>query len=134
VADRSKLLFVVEDDANVLLMTSLILKRLGYEVRVFSTGEDALDALGVLLPRSVLCDFNLPGIDGLEVLKRVQQQAPEVDRVMVTGNTSAPEVQAGLDAGTVQVVLEKPFSIKSLCHSLYLVERGTTGRIFRYKH
>jgi len=134
VAGRSKLLFLVEDDANVLLMTSLILARLGYSVKKFTSGEEALAAIGVLGPHIVVCDFNLPDLTGVEVLDAIRQRAPSVFRVMVTGNAGDASVQSGLDSATVQVLLEKPFSIKSLCEALFLVERGETGRVFRYKH
>ena len=133
-AGQPKLLFVVEDDTNVLLMTSMILQRLGFSVKKFTTGEDALDALGVQRPFAVLCDFNLPGDNGIQVLTKVRDREPEVFRVLVTGNTGAEPIQAGLDDAAAQVLLEKPFSIKSLCHALFMVARGTTGRVFRYQH
>jgi len=132
-ASKSKLLFLIEDDPNVLLMTSMILQRLGYDVIKFENGEEALKALQVKRPHTVMCDFNLPGKHGVDVLEQVRVMVPSAFRILVTGNVGSDSVRAGLEAASAQALLEKPFSIKSLCQALYRVEQGISGRTFKYK-
>jgi CheY-like chemotaxis protein len=71
--EGSSPVLVVEDDADTRALLVARIERLGYRVRAVSTGEDALAAASVgAVPRLVVLDLLLPGIDGWEVLRRLR--------------------------------------------------------------
>ena len=63
---------VVDDEANIADLVGLYLDREGYRVVKAATGEAGVDAVAQHRPRLVVLDVGLPGIDGLEVCKRIR--------------------------------------------------------------
>ena len=101
---------VVEDDpANRVLLTRL-LERAGYRALTANDGPSGLAAAFELAPDIVLLDVGLPGMDGLEICRRLRADARTVALpvVLLTGRTSVDDVVAGLDAGADDF-LAKPF-------------------------
>jgi len=77
-------IFVVDDDRHYCRLLSYRLdKNPDYEVRTFPSGEEALEALGEK-PDLILLDIMMPGIDGIEVLRRVREQSPRQAVIMVS--------------------------------------------------
>ncbi len=77
-------LFVVDDDQHYARLLSYRLdKEDDHEVEVFHSGEDVLDHLGDA-PDLVLLDIMMPGIDGIETLKRIKKQRPDLPVVMIS--------------------------------------------------
>lgn len=94
------IVFVVDDEPNVLRTVGDLLAT-EYEVHRFGTGEDALYALERVWPDVVLLDVLLPGIDGIEVCRRMKQRAGDVPLpvVLVTALDSTADRMRGLTAG-----------------------------------
>ena len=70
-----KSILLVDDSSTVLLSTSSILAKAGYEVAKASSGEDGLSQLkGALRPNLIITDLNMPGMNGIEFIKQVRQQ------------------------------------------------------------
>jgi CheY-like chemotaxis protein len=65
-------ILIVDDNAQNLKLARVILATEGYEVRTASDAEDALRVLSVFTPRLVLMDLQLPGMDGLELTRRLK--------------------------------------------------------------
>ncbi len=108
-------ILVVDDEEDIRELVQLNLGREGYKVLPCETGEQALDLAFSKLPDLIILDLMLPGIDGLEVCKRLKgdsrtQQTPVV---MLTAKGEEADVVAGLELGADDYVT-KPFSGKVL--------------------
>jgi putative two-component system response regulator len=115
---------IVEDDpANRVLLTRL-LERAGYRPSSAADGPSGLATVLELAPDVVLLDVELPGMDGLEICRRLRADPRTVALpvVLLTGRTSVDDVAAGLDAGADDF-LAKPFHEAELLARLRSVRR-----------
>ncbi|MBA7707086.1 Sensor histidine kinase RcsC [subsurface metagenome] len=81
----SKLL-IIDDEEGIRKVLSLSLASDGYEVSTASGGEEGVEKCKHELPQLVLTDIKMPGIDGIEVLKRVKESNPDSEVIMITGH------------------------------------------------
>ena len=80
-----KKVLVVDDDVSIInLLTDLIPKVLKHEIYLTLTGEEALKILKENSPDVVLLDMQLPGIDGIQVLKIIRQEYPDTKVLVIT--------------------------------------------------
>ena len=105
-------ILVVDDDPLLAAALRRPLAYEGFEVEVAVSGEEALGRALDHPPDLVILDVLLPGIDGLEVCRRLRQ-AGEVAVLMLTARTEVPERVAGFEAGADDY-LTKPFAFKEL--------------------
>jgi DNA-binding response OmpR family regulator len=103
---------VADDDATVAEVVSRYLEREGFSVEVVSDGETALDRAMSHPPHLLVLDLMLPGIDGLEVCRRLRALAP-VPVIMLTAKGDEADRVIGLELGADDYVA-KPFSPKEL--------------------
>lgn len=106
---------VVDDDFMVARVHAAYIARTpGFAVSgVAHTGTEALGAVAQLHPDLVLLDIYLPDINGLEVLRRLHDDAPDVDVLVVTAAAEVDTVRAALRGGVVNYLL-KPFPYDAL--------------------
>lgn len=111
---KSKII-VVEDEADILDVIEYNLTREGYKVLGFRDGEQGLEAIQGEEPQLVLLDLMLPGIDGIEICKKVKEDpvTRDVPVIMITAKTEESDVVLGLGVGADDYV-SKPFSPKEL--------------------
>jgi two-component system phosphate regulon response regulator PhoB len=104
---------VVDDEPDMVDLIRLALKGDGYRIETAFDGQAALRRLHEQRPALVLLDWRLPGMDGLEVCRRLRADADvalsEIPVVLVTGMSGSENVAAGFDAG-VSDYLTKSFS------------------------
>jgi len=105
--------FVVEDDETIALGVVNALQREQYRVSVFDNGEAALSEAEFDAPDLVLLDIMLPGMDGLEVLRRLKSISPEVQVILLTAKGEELDKVIGLELGADDYVA-KPFSLREL--------------------
>ena len=115
---------VVDDSKAVRMILAKTLKELGFEVREAANGREALEVIEAekTAVTLVLADWNMPEINGLELLKRLRQN-PELSSlvvVMVTTETELDQMAAALEAGANEYVM-KPFTKDILVEKLQLV-------------
>ena len=115
---------VVDDSRAVRMILARTLKELGFEVREAANGREALEVIETekTAVSLVLADWNMPEINGLELLKRLRQK-PELASlvvVMVTTETELDQMAAALEAGANEYVM-KPFTKDILVEKLQLV-------------
>jgi DNA-binding response OmpR family regulator len=103
---------VVEDDLTVAEVVLAYLRRAGYEVEHAADGFAALDAAAAHRPDLVVLDLMLPGLDGLEVCRRLQENGP-IAVIMLTALGSENDRVLGLEVGADDYVT-KPFSPREL--------------------
>ena len=111
---KSKII-VVEDEADILDVIEYNLTREGYKVLGFRDGEQGLEAIRGEEPQLVLLDLMLPGIDGIEICKKVKEDpvTRDVPVIMITAKTEESDIVLGLGVGADDYV-SKPFSPKEL--------------------
>jgi len=96
---------LVEDDPAAREGLELALRRLGYGVRCAVTGEAALEGLGGAAADVVVLDVMLPGLDGLEVCRRLRRRS-EVPVIMLTARGGDLDIVGGLEAGADDYVVK----------------------------
>ena len=108
-------IIVVEDEADILDVIEYNLTREGYKVLGFRDGEQGLEAIRGEDPQLVLLDLMLPGMDGIEICKKVKEDpvTRDVPVIMITAKTEESDVVLGLGVGADDYV-SKPFSPKEL--------------------
>jgi two-component system OmpR family response regulator len=121
-------ILVVEDE---LKMASLLRRGLveeGHAVDLARTGDDALWMAGAAEYDAIVLDLMLPGVDGLEVCRRVRESGVWAPVLMLTARDAVADRVAGLDAGADDY-LAKPFSFAELVARLRaLMRRGSSER------
>jgi two-component system response regulator AtoC len=104
---------VIDDDPGVRDYLEALVSRQGYEVAAVETGEEALASLDRVRPDLVTLDVVLPGMDGLETLRRLKQRLPELPVVMLSGHGQARTIVEAMRLGASDF-LRKPFEVEEL--------------------
>jgi two-component system response regulator MprA len=105
---RMPRVLVVDDDPQVVRLLRVNLELEGYDVVSASDGQQALDAVDADSPDLVVCDVMMPGMDGVEVVRRLRADNKTVPVVMLSAKAMRSDMRAGLDAGANEYVT-KPF-------------------------
>ncbi|HEU5450491.1 MAG TPA: hybrid sensor histidine kinase/response regulator [Terriglobales bacterium] len=106
-------ILVVDDERNVLLTVQAILQQEGYDVDAVGDGASAVRAIHDRHYDLVLTDLKMPGLDGLAVLREVQQRSPDTVTVMMTGYGSVGTAVEAVQAGALEYLL-KPTEVPDL--------------------
>ena len=127
-------ILVVDDDPGVRSALDRALRLDGYEVTSVADGEAALTSLAVAPPDAVVLDLGLPGIDGLEVARRMRVAGDDTPVLMLTARDAVHDRVLGLDAGADDYVV-KPFALAELEARLRALLRrrpADTGESLRF--
>lgn len=114
-------ILVVEDERSISEVVSLYLTRAGYQVRTVHDGVAALKALAVQKPDLVVLDLMLPGVDGLEITRRLRAEG-DTPIIMLTARKEETDRILGLEMGADDYVT-KPFSPQELVSRVRAVLR-----------
>jgi DNA-binding NtrC family response regulator len=106
-------LLVAEDEANLRLVIQKELQRLGYRVQVAPDGEEALRRLEEGNVDVLLCDINMPRMDGMELLRRVHERPNPPEVIMLTGHATVETAIEAMKLGAYDY-LSKPYRITEL--------------------
>lgn len=115
-------ILLAEDDTDIQLIARLALRRAGFEVSVAGDGEQALAAVAANRPDAVLLDWMMPGVDGLEVCRRLKAAPETADLpiVFLTAKSQSSEIERGLALGAVGYIT-KPFDALTLGRDLHTI-------------
>src|SRR4051812_22309437 len=105
-------ILVVDDDASLAKMLSIVLRQEGFDSELCGRGDKALGVFHDYRPDLVLLDLMLPGRDGIEVCKQIRAESG-VPIVMLTAKGDTVDVVVGLESGADDYVV-KPFKPKEL--------------------
>jgi two-component system response regulator MtrA len=121
----SSRILVVDDDQAIAEMVGIVLRGKGFEVITTVDGASALEAFDRVGPDLVLLDLMLPGMDGIEVCRRLRRQSG-VPIIMLTARSDTADVVEGLEAGADDY-LTKPFDTDELVARIKARVRRTTA-------
>jgi signal transduction histidine kinase len=120
----SEAILVIDDDYAMRLSCRKILEKAGFRVQTFEDGARGLEALSSVKPGLIVVDLKMPGVSGLEVVKRVHEMDPEIILVVITGYATIDTAVEAMKCGAYDF-LPKPFSPDEL---RLIVHRGLERR------
>lgn len=104
---------VIDDEKNIRVSLQSILEDEGYDVLIAETGEEGLDILDETIIDLVLLDVKLPGIDGIQVLDKIQENHTDLDVIMISGHSDIRTAVDAVKKGAYDF-LEKPLSLPKI--------------------
>ena len=108
-------ILVVDDDAQITGLLEIFLSQLGHDVRCASYGREALQIAPVFEPHLVLLDLHMPGMSGLDVLIRLDEQWPGLPVILITGDE---QLARRTIQRSVVGLLIKPFNLNQVSQSV----------------
>jgi two-component system, LuxR family, response regulator FixJ len=105
---QGKKVYVIDDDPAMRDSLDFLLGSGGFSVRVFDSAQVFLDELAKLEPGCVVTDVRMPGIDGMELLRRMRSGARKLPVIVMTGHGDVPLAVEAMKLGALDF-LEKPF-------------------------
>jgi DNA-binding NtrC family response regulator len=105
--ERKDRILIVEDEDNARKGYEQLLQRWGYEVLGVATAEDALAKFSSFQPDTLIADVELPGMNGLDLLKQLGEELHDVPAIIITGKGSEERAVAAIEAGAFWYI-EKP--------------------------
>ena len=120
----TKKILVVDDEEDILELVRYNLEKEGYRITCAITGEDAVNKIGAATYDLILLDLMLPGIDGLEVARRIKKNSrtEHIPIIMLTAKGEESDIVTGLELGAEDYIT-KPFSPKVLAARIKTVLR-----------
>ena len=118
------IVFVVDDDISVRESLQLLIQCEGWHPETFASAQEFLDRPRSLVPTCLVLDVSLPGLNGLDLQKRVAVERPDMPIIFITGHGDVPTTVKAMKAGAVEF-LTKPFSDDTLLDAIrQAVERS----------
>ena len=105
-------IYIVDDEETIREGVSMALEA-DYKIEAFSTAETAIDAIKANLPDLILLDIGLPGMDGIDALRKIKDLHPDVLIIMITAYEDINSVISAMKLGAYDYVL-KPLHMESL--------------------
>ena len=106
-------ILAVDDEPSLIELLAMAMRYEGWDVRTASSGTDAVKAAREVQPDALVLDMMLPDFDGLEVMRRVRTEQPDVPVIFLTAKDGVSDRIAGLTAGGDDYVT-KPFSLEEV--------------------
>jgi two-component system OmpR family response regulator len=106
-------ILTVDDEPSLIELLSMAMRYEGWEVHTASTGTDAVRVAREAQPDALVLDMMLPDFDGLEVMRRIRAEQPDVPVIFLTARDGVSDRVAGLTAGGDDYVT-KPFSLEEV--------------------
>jgi len=107
-AVSTSIVFVVDDDISVRESLELLIRTEGWQPEIFASAQEFLDHPRVPVPSCLVLDISLPGLNGLELQKRIAMERTDMPIIFITGHGDVPKTVQAMKAGAVEF-LTKPF-------------------------
>jgi len=111
------IVFVVDDDISVRESLELLIRSEGWQPETFSSGQEFLTRPRALVPSCLVLDFSLPGLNGLELQKRIAVERTDMPIIFITDYRDVPMTVEAMKAGAVEF-LTKPFCEDALLSAI----------------
>src|SRR5438309_4966458 len=121
------IVFVVDDDISVRESLELLIQSEGWQPETFASAQEFLANPRKLAPSCLVLDVSLPGLNGLDLQKRVAVERIDMPIIFITGHGDVPMTVQAMKAGAVEF-LTKPFGDKVLLSAIrHALERSRTA-------
>ena len=127
------LVWIIDDDRSIRWVLEKALEKEAFNIRSFESADGVMAQLEHQIPDAILSDIRMPGIDGLELLKKIQAQHPEVPVIIMTAHSDLDSAVTSYQGGAFDY-LPKPFDMneavsltrRAIAHSLEQKARQKT--------
>jgi len=141
VPNTSPTVFVVDDDISVRESLEFLIRDAGWQVETFTSAEEFVNRPRNFNPGCLVLDISMPGLNGLELQKRLAAERTNMPIIFLTGNADVPITVQAMKAGAVDF-LTKPFSggtllsavSKAIARSMTLTARDAELRALRARY
>jgi FixJ family two-component response regulator len=124
------IVFVVDDDISVRESLQALIQCEGWHPETFPSAQHFLDHPRSLAPSCLILDVSLPGLNGLDLQKRVAVERPYMPIIFITGHGDVPTTVKAMKAGAVEF-LTKPFSDDALVNAIrQAIERSRAALVY----
>ncbi len=113
IARRMVVVVAVDDDFRVRESIESLVESAGYSLQLFSSAEEFLDSGKLAVAACVITDVRMPGIDGLELQRRIRRERPTLPVIFISAHNAPESRQTALNEGAVDF-LYKPFDAGAL--------------------
>ena len=112
---RKIILYIIDDEIEIVnALEALFKPNKRYKVRCHTSVESVLDELERWPPKIVICDYLMPDIDGMELLRDLKQCNPTLRSVLLTGHGFGPEIIKAMEEGLFNHYYAKPYDAQVL--------------------
>jgi two-component system, LuxR family, response regulator FixJ len=115
----SAVVHLIDDDEAVRHSLAFVLTAAGHAVRVYESGSAFLAALQTLQPGCIVSDVRMPGVDGLELLRKLRELGVDMPVIIITGHADVPLAVEAMKAGASDFI-EKPFDDETLLRAIHV--------------
>lgn len=105
-----KKILIVDDQYGIRILLNEVLQKEGYDTYQAANGLQALEIVQENVPDLILLDMKIPGMDGIEILKRVKALYPDMKVIIMTAYGELDMIQEAMDLGAM-THFAKPFDI-----------------------
>jgi FixJ family two-component response regulator len=119
--------FVVDDDISVRESLELLIRFAGWQPETFASAQEFLARPRAPVPSCLVLDVSLPGLNDLDLQKRVAVERPDMPIIFITGHGDVPMTVQAMKAGAIEF-LTKPFGDETLLNAIrHAIERSHTA-------
>ena len=111
--EKKNSILVVDDEPDIVLVLGEFLSKEGFRVYAANRGEQAVEKVREFPVDLVLLDLAMPGMDGIETLKKIKEIKPDINVIMITAYRDADKVVKAFRLGAYDCIF-KPFDLKYL--------------------
>ena len=120
------IVFVVDDDISVRESLEALIRFAGWQPEIFASAQEFLSRAPVPVPNCLVLDVSLPGLNGLDLQKRIAADRIDMPIIFITGHGDVPMTVQAMKAGAVEFLM-KPFSDDVLLNAIrHAIERSHT--------
>ena len=110
-------ILVIDDEPAVAAVIAEALREEGHEVSAAGGGEQGLQAMAAIPPDAVFLDIIMPGMDGIEVLRRIRARDPDLPVIILSGWAGKSQLDEARRLGVTDI-LQKPVALRTLSSAL----------------